>query len=123
MADVSPKPMLDLIKDLRPISLTPCVKNVAEEFVVEDIVKPAGLSVIYGNPYGAIPKSSTTVASISMLHAWSLGTDGNGATVITMLFDYRKAFDFIGHEISIGKLSNQGISRSVANWIIGFPFG
>ena len=28
-----------------------------------------------------------------MLHSWSLGTDGNGATVGTLLLDYRKAFD------------------------------
>ena len=50
MADVPPlpkkKPVLDLKKDLRPISLTPCVSKVAEEFVVEDVVKPAVLDVI-----------------------------------------------------------------------------
>ena len=42
MADVPPlpkkKPVLGLKKDLRPISLTPCVSKVAEEFVVEDVV-------------------------------------------------------------------------------------
>ena len=26
---------------------------------------------------------------ISMLHSWSLGTDGNGPTVGTLLLDYR----------------------------------
>ncbi|EDO37311.1 predicted protein, partial [Nematostella vectensis] len=97
MADVPPlpktKPVLDLRKDLRPISLTPCVSKVAEEFVVTDFVKPAVLEVIGQDQYGAIPKSSTTMALISMLHAWALGTDGNGATVRTLLFDYRKAFD------------------------------
>ena len=41
MADVPPlsnkKPVLELNKDLRPVSLTPCVSKVAEEFVVEDL--------------------------------------------------------------------------------------
>ena len=124
MANVPPlpkkKPVLDLKKDLRPISLTPCVSKVAEEFVVEDVVKPAVLDVIHGNQYGMIPKSSTTMALISMLHAWSLGTDGNGATVRTILFDYRKAFDFIDHSILIDKLCKLDISRSVVNWIIDF---
>ena len=124
MADVSPlpkkKPVLDLKKDLRPISLTPCVSKVAEEFVVEDVVKPAVLDVIRGNQYGAIPKSSTTMALISMLHAWSLRTDGSGATVRTMLFDYRKAFNFIDHSILIDKLCILDILRSVVNWIIDF---
>ena len=90
MADVPPlpkkKPVLDLKKDLRPVTLTPCVSKVAEEFVVEDFVKPAVLDVIGGSQYGEIPKSSTSMALISMMHAWALGTDGNGATVRTMLF-------------------------------------
>ena len=85
MANVSPlpkkKPVLDLKKDLRPILLTACVSKVAEEFVVEDVVKPAVLDVIHGNQYEAIPKSSITMALISMLYAWSLVTDGNWATV------------------------------------------
>ena len=56
-------------------------QKVAEEFVVEDVVKPAVLDVIHGNQYEAIPKSSTTMALTSMLYAWSLVTDGNWTTV------------------------------------------
>ena len=46
--------------------------------MVEDVIKPAVLDVIHGNQYGAIPKSSSTMALISMLHAWFLGMDGMG---------------------------------------------
>ena len=50
MANVPPlpkkKPVLDLKKDFRAISLTLCVSKVADEFVVEDVVKPAVLDVI-----------------------------------------------------------------------------
>jgi hypothetical protein len=35
-----------LEKDLRPISLTPCISKVAEEFIVEDYVKPAIIDII-----------------------------------------------------------------------------
>ena len=49
MADVPPlpkkKPVLELKKDLRPVSLTPCVSKVDEEFVVVDFVKPAVLDL------------------------------------------------------------------------------
>ena len=38
----------------------------------------------------------------------------------TMLFDYRKAFDFIDHSILIDKLCKLHISCSVVNCIIGF---
>ena len=49
-ADVSPlpkvKPVEDLKKQLRPISLTPCLSKVAEECVILDYVKPAVLDVL-----------------------------------------------------------------------------
>ena len=44
-------------KDLRPISLTPIMSKIAEEFVVEEHVKPAILAKIKKNQFGAIPKS------------------------------------------------------------------
>ena len=43
----------------------------------------------------------STAMLISMLHSWPLGTDGNGATVGTLLLDYRKAIDLIGHSILV----------------------
>ena len=105
MADVSPlpkkKPVENLKKDLRPISLTPCVAKLAEGFVVDYYIKPAVLEVIDKSQYGAIPKSSTTMALISMLHEWTIGTDGNSSTVRTILIDYRKAFDLIDHRILV----------------------
>ena len=110
MADVTllpkKKPVVDIQKELRPISLTPCISKVAEEFVVDGFVKPAVMNILDDNQYGAIPNSSTTMALISMLHSWSLGTDRNGATVRTLLLDYRKAFDFIDHSILVRKLES-----------------
>ena len=125
MADVTPlpkkKPVVDIKKELRPISLTPCISKVAEEFVVDGFVKPAVMSVLDHNQYGAIPNSSTTMALISMLHSWSLGTDGNGAIVRTLLLDYRKAFDLVDHNILVRKLRNQcKLPTSIINWIIDF---
>ena len=124
MADVSRVPkkklVLDLKKDLRPISLTPCISKVAEGFVVDDYLKPAVLNVIDSSQYGEVPKSSTTLALISMLHTWSLETNGNGATVRTLLFDYRKAFDLIDHSILVNKLRNLTVPSSIINWIIDF---
>ena len=117
MADVLfPLPKKESIedrkKDFRPISLTPCISKLAEDFVVEDFIKPAALKVITSNQFGVIPKSSTTQALISMLHHWTLATDGNGNTVRTILVGYRKAFDFIDHNILIIKLCQLDLPRS-----------
>ena len=123
-ADVIPLPKTKIVqhpkKDLRPISLTSCISKIAEEFLVNTYVKPAVLKMIVPHQYGVIPKSSTTMALISMLHHWFHETDGNGSVIRTILFDYRKAFDLIDHSIFFGKLSQLDIPRSVTNWIIDF---
>ena len=115
------KPVVNIQKEFRPISLTPCISKVAEEFVVDGFVKPAVMKILNDNQYGAIPNSSTIMVLISILYSWSLNTHGNGATVRTLLLDYRKAFDLIDHSILVRKLRNQcKLPASINNWIIDF---
>ena len=124
LADVTPlpkqKPVREIKKDLWPISLTPCISKLAEDFVVTEDVKPAILCMLDPSQFGAIPKSSTTLALLEMLHEWTQGTDGNGATIRTLLFDYKKAFDLIDHSILVRKLCALSIPPSIINWIIDF---
>ena len=61
------KPVRDLKNDLRPISLTSCISKIAEDFVVCDYVKPAVLQVLDNNQFGAVPRSSTTLALLEVL--------------------------------------------------------
>ena len=81
---------------------------------------PAVLEVIDPDQFGAIPKSSTTQALTSMLHQWLETTDGTGAAVRVVLFDYRKAFDLIDHGILVQKFLSLSIPRGVAQWVINF---
>ena len=55
--------------------------------VVYNYIKPAVLNDLDMNLYGALTKSSTTLALLDMLHDWSKGTDGKSATRRTVLFD------------------------------------
>ena len=124
-ADVSPlpkvKPVEDLKKHLRPISLTPCLSKVAEECVVVDYVKSTVvLNVLDPSQYGAVPKSSTTQAFIHVLHHWTERCDGNGATFRVTLYDYKKAFDPIDHRILVNKLCKLDLPTEIINWIIDF---
>lgn len=98
------KPVQDINKHLRPISLTPILSKIAEEYVVDSYVKPAVLQKIDPQQFGTIPKSSTTHALISMIHYWAKSTDGNGSTTRVMLFDFRKAFDLIDHHVLARKI-------------------
>jgi len=65
------KPIKELKKDIRPISLTQCISTVAEDFIITQYVKPAGLSVLDPSQYGAIPKYSKTLALLEMIPSWT----------------------------------------------------
>ena len=123
-ADIVPiiksKPVTEICKHLRPISLTPALSKVAEEFVVSKHIGPAILCQIDPNQFGVIPKSSTSMAAISMIHNWSQSTDGSGAAVRIVLFDYKKAFDLIDHGILAEKISRLPIPKAVVRWAIDF---
>ena len=54
------------------------------------------------------------------LYNWTKDTDGNGATIRTLLFYYRKALDLIDHNILIQKLRFLSLPVSIINWIINF---
>ena len=123
-ADVIPipkeKPVTDIKNQLRPISLTPAVSKIAEDFIIKSYISPAILKIIDPDQFGAIPKSSTEQALISILHYLSKETDGTSAAVRLVLFDYRKAFDLIDHHILVQKLSGLDIPRWVINWVCDF---
>ena len=77
-------------------------------------IKPAVLNGLDISQYGSVPKSSTTLALLDMLHDWSKSlTDGNSATIRTALFDYRKAFDLMDHNTLIMKLCMLQVPNSI----------
>ena len=123
-ADIVPipkqKPVNDVNKDLRPNSLNSVISKVAEEYVVGCFVKPAVLKKVDPQQFGTLPGLNTTYALISMLHKWNCDTDGNIATVRIVLFDFKKAFDLIDHDILIQKLVSYEIPNNIVNWIIDF---
>ena len=110
-------PVRDVNKHLRPISLTSILSKLAEEIVVDRFVKPAVLKQIDQRQFGTVPGSSTTEAIVSMTHSWIKATDGNGATVRAVLFDFKKAFDLIDHRILVSKLRVHDIPEAVLSWI------
>jgi hypothetical protein len=55
-----------------------------------------------------------------MLHFLNASTDGNGATPRVILFDYKKAFDLIGHRLLLNKLATYDIPQCTLEWITDF---
>ena len=105
---------------MRPVSFTTVLSKLAEDFVVDRYVKPAVLAKVDPRQFGTVPGSSTTEALVSMTHAWYNATDGNGAAVRVMLFDFKKAFDLIDHQFLVRKLGTYDIPDAVISWITDF---
>ena len=78
------------------------------------------MEVTHPDQYGGMSKPSTLHALTSMVHNWSKAADGNGAAVRVVLFDYRKAFDFIDHTLLVRKVFGLSIPRCVASWVADF---
>ena len=57
------RPSNNLIKIYGPISFTPTLSKIAEEYVVQEHVKPAVLKHIRPDQYDCVPFSSTKHAS------------------------------------------------------------
>ena len=116
-ADIVPvpkqRPIQDINKHLRPISLTPILSKIAEDYIVHEFVIPAVLKKIDKRQYGTIPKSCTTHALVSMIHNWYVSSDGNSAVIRVVLFDFCKAFDFIDHNILVRKLLDYDILNHI----------
>ena len=97
-ADIAPVPKQipadDVNKHLRPISLTPVLSKLTE---VDRYVKPAVLSKVDPRQFGT----------------WNSATDGYGAAVRVLLFEFKKAFDLIDHPILVGKLCSCDIPDPV----------
>ena len=68
-ADIVPvpkqKPVNDVNKDLRPISLTPVLSKVTEEYVVECFLKPAVVKKADPHQFGTLPGLNTTYTTIN----------------------------------------------------------
>ena len=81
-ADVKPIPKNSQVEaianDLRPISLTPTLSKIAEDYIVHVHAKPAVLELIGKDQYGCIPHSFTSHALINMVRQWTKATDGTG---------------------------------------------
>ena len=81
---------------------------------------PAVLKKIEKKQYGTVPKSCTTHALVSMIHNCHVSSDGNAAAISVALFDFRKAFDLIDHNILVRKLLYYDIPNHIFSWIADF---
>jgi hypothetical protein len=48
-----------------------------------------------------------------MIHKWNAATDGTGASVRVILFDFKKAFDLMEHHLLLSKIKTYDLPQWV----------
>ena len=105
--------------DFRPISLTPCLSKVLEDFlvtwVIDDIRKR-----IAPNQFGCLKGTSTAFCVLDMMYTWLSYLDSPNKHLRLCFLDFSKVFDRISHNVLIRKLIGLGVRRCLIPWIISF---
>ena len=122
-ANVSPvpksSPALDIDSDFRPIPLTPIVSKILESFPHRWLLRSVS-GQIDNLQFGALKRSSSTMALLYMFHKWYEAMDTPGTCLRICTLDFSKAFDRIDFNILLQKLINMGIHPVLTNWIANF---
>jgi len=105
--------------DTRPISLTPCLSKVLEDYVVTWLLLDVR-DKIDPNQYGCLKGNSTTYCLLDMIHTWLSHLDPPNRHLRLCFLDFSKAFDRIGYNILIDRLLDLGVRRCLIPWIIDF---
>ncbi len=105
--------------DTRPISLTPCLAKVLEDFVVRWMITDIE-GRIDPKQFGCLKGTSTTYCLLDMIHTWLRNLESPEKHLRLCFLDFAKAFDRIGHNILILKLLDLGVRSSLLPWIINF---
>ena len=105
--------------DTRPISLTPILSKVLEDFVVSWMIEDVG-EYIDTRQFGSLKGSSTTYCLLDLIHSWLSELENSGCYLRPCFLDFSKVFDRINHTIVITKLIDLGVRRSIIPWICSF---
>ena len=99
--------------DFRPISLTPCLAKVLEEFVAEWLINDIK-DMIDPKQFGCLKGTSTNLCPF---HNWLSSLDSPGQYVRICYLDFSKAFDRINLNILVQILIAIGARLSLIKWI------
>ena len=105
--------------DFRPISLTPCLAKVLEEFVTEWLINDIK-DKIDPKQFGCLKGTSTSLCLSDIFRNWLSSLDSPGQYVRICYLDFSKAFDRINLNILVQKLIAIGAQAPLIKWICNF---
>lgn len=108
------------LKDLRPISILPCLSKILEKLVCSQISLYLETNNILPTKQSGFRKfRSTTTALIDVVDNMLASQDAGNVSVLTLL-DFSRAFDTINLSLLIAKLEYYGFSADSLKWITSY---
>ena len=110
---------LSIVKDIRPISLTPIAAKVFESIIMKWVDETIEGEIV-AKQFGGISGTSTIDVLVELAHMWYKATDKLNSYVRVILLDLCKVFDLINHHVLLCKLQSYGLPAHILRWMATF---
>jgi hypothetical protein len=104
------------LKDLRPVSLLPCLSKVIEKVVCLQVTEYIEKNNILPDVQSGFRKGRSTVTALLDVTDHMLCAQDQGMCTILVLLDFSRAFDCIDTKLLLSKLSYYGFDCSAIKW-------
>lgn len=108
------------VKDLRPISILPCLSKVLEKVVHAQVSKYIEINNILPVYQSGFRKGHSTTTALSNVVSDFLEAQDKGQGTILVLLDFSRAFDSINRALLYSKLKYYGFSTDTIKWFISY---
>ena len=108
-----------LIKNLRPISLSPVLSKCLDKFMCMWIMDNT-MDQIDPQQYGSIKGTSTVHSLVELVHKWKSVVETPGTIVRILLVDFSKTFDRVEYHIFMTKCASLVLPNVVIKWLTSF---
>ena len=112
-------PPTDIIKHLRPISITSSLAKIAESFMCRFFNQHFS-SYRDPNQFGCTKGLSTTLALVKLSHYLHKSLDNSSCFARILFVDFTKSFDAINHNILYKKMLDINLPAHLRVWFLSF---
>ncbi|CAG4964365.1 unnamed protein product [Colias eurytheme] len=106
----------DTYKDLRPISILPCMSKILEKIVHRQVVEYLETNRILPDLQSGFRRQRGTATALTDVVDNIIRAQDGGMSTILVYLDYSRAFDTLNIPLLLAKLSYYGFTQSAVSW-------
>lgn len=126
VATVRPLPKVSnpvTMKDLRPISILPCISKILEKAVSHQLTEFLEVNEILPELQSGFRNGRSTATALLDVTDNILGAQDNGMVTVLVLLDFSRAFDALNITLLLSKLSYYGFDVGAVKWFDSYLNG